>query len=115
MDNRVFKIETRNNWHENATIGKYFGSVLDKNDGFIHLSSLAQLGQTLSLYFAEVKNLIIVEIDADYYGELMKWELSRGGALFPHLYGELLFDSVRKIYDVEYNDGIAQLPRELRS
>lgn len=114
MDNRAFKIETRDNWHENAKIGKYFGSALDKKDGFIHLSTIEQLGQTLSLYFAEVKNLIIAEIDADYYGDLMKWELSRGGALFPHLYGELVFESVRKIYEVEYNDGIAQIPMELR-
>jgi len=114
MDNRVFKIETRDNWHENASIGKYFGSTLDKKDGFIHLSTLSQLGQTLSLYFAEIKNLIIVEIYADYYGDLMKWELSLGGALFQHLYGELVFESVRKIYDVEYIDGISQIPMELR-
>lgn len=113
MKNSVFKIETRARWHENANKGVYFGSQLDKSDGFIHLSTLGQVAQTFALYFQGVSDLIIVEIDADFFGENIKWEKSRNGELFPHLYGILEMEAVRKIHEVEYNGDNMRLPKSL--
>ena len=69
--------------------GEFSGSDLDHRDGFIHLSSRKQVAGTLERHFAGVADLVIVEIDANAIAASVRWEVSRGGELFPHLYGRL--------------------------
>ena len=86
---RVYKILTHRAWEEAETSGAYIGSPLDLKDGFIHLSTAAQAGETARLHFRGQSDLIIVGFDADAFGDVLKWEPSRGGQLFPHLFEAL--------------------------
>ena len=64
-------------------------------DGYIHLSTSGQLDETLAKHFAGQENLVVAEIDLDALGETVRWETSRGGQLFPHIYGVLPMGAVR--------------------
>lgn len=83
---RVYKILAAADWAKAEAEGRYEGSALDLQDGFIHLSTAAQAGQTARLYFSGIEGLSIVSFDADRLGPDLKWEPSRGGELFPHLF-----------------------------
>jgi uncharacterized protein (DUF952 family) len=85
----AFKIETEANWDRALARGTYPGSALDVKDGFIHLSSADQVAETLALYFAGQTGLVLIEVDLAALGEAVVWEASRGGAMFPHIYGPL--------------------------
>jgi uncharacterized protein (DUF952 family) len=86
---RVYKILTRRAWEEAGVSGAYIGSPLDLKDGFIHLSTAAQAGETARLHFRGQSDLIIVGFDAEAFGDVLRWEPSRGGQLFPHLFEAL--------------------------
>ena len=86
---RVFKILPEAEWAEAQARGHYAGSALDQADGFVHLSDAAQAGETLRLHFAGQPDLVMVGFEAEDLGPELKWEASRGGALFPHLYAPL--------------------------
>jgi len=86
---QVFKILTRADWEAASTAGVFTGAAVDLKDGFIHLSAEEQWRKTLRLHFADQRDLVLVEFDAEALGPALKWEPSRGGALFPHLYGPL--------------------------
>jgi uncharacterized protein (DUF952 family) len=64
-------------------------------DGFIHFSTAAQVRETAAKHFAGTEDLMLIAVDADALGDGLKWEVSRGGDLFPHLYGELSLAAVR--------------------
>ncbi len=85
----VYKILTRRAWEEAEVSGAYIGSPLDLKDGFIHLSTAAQAEETARLHFRGQADLIIVGFVADAFGETLRWEASRGGQLFPHLFKAL--------------------------
>lgn len=89
----IFKILTAEQWRQFQTDGVFNGSADDLRDGFIHLSTREQIAGTLQKHFAGQTGLVIAAIDERKLGAL-KWEPSRGGALFPHLYGPLPFDAV---------------------
>ena len=72
----------------------YQGAAVDRRDGYIHFSTGAQLAETAAKHFAGASDLVLVAVDADALGAALRWEPSRGGALFPHLYGALAFDCV---------------------
>jgi uncharacterized protein (DUF952 family) len=74
--------------------GAFMGSAVDHADGFIHLSTADQLTETVDKHFAGQSSLWVVTVDLAAEGQLVKWEPSRGGALFPHLYGALLLETV---------------------
>jgi uncharacterized protein (DUF952 family) len=74
--------------------GVFEGAPVDIADGYIHLSTAAQLAETLDKHFAGRDNLVIAAIDLPAFGPAVKWEVSRGGALFPHLYAKLTWDKV---------------------
>jgi len=94
--------------------GAYEGEAHDKADGFIHASTLAQLADTLSLHYAEAEKLAVAEIDASALGETLKYEKSRGGELFPHIYGVLPFEAVIAVHLLGRDeDGAWRLPAEL--
>ena len=85
----IYKVCGAADWAAAASSGRYDGSADDARDGFIHFSTAAQLSGTLAKHFAGREDLVAVAVDAGALGEALKWEPSRGGDLFPHLYGAL--------------------------
>ena len=90
----IYKICTTAEWDEASRAGVYRGSAVDRRDGFIHFSTAEQAAETAAKWFAGQRDLVLVAVDAATLGERLKWEPSRGGALFPHLYGVLPLDAV---------------------
>lgn len=91
----AFKIFTANQWAQFQADGIFHGALVDIADGYIHLSTSDQVQGTLEKHFAGQDGLVIAEIDLTALHDLIKWEPSRGGALFPHIYGSLPMDAVR--------------------
>jgi uncharacterized protein (DUF952 family) len=85
----IYKISPNVLWAEAERAGVFRGAAVDARDGFIHFSSAAQVREAAATYFAGAKDLMLIAVDADALGDALKWEPSRGGDLFPHLYGEL--------------------------
>ena len=85
----IYKICPRSAWQSAVEQGSYAGSADDLRDGFIHLSTAAQVRATAAKYFTGVTGLVLVAVDPAALGEHLKWEPARGGQLFPHLYGNL--------------------------
>jgi uncharacterized protein (DUF952 family) len=88
----IYKICERPEWQEAQ---RYSGSAVDRRDGFIHFSTATQAVETAEKHFAGQTNLMLIAVDADVLGAALKWEPSRGGALFPHLYGAMPLAAVR--------------------
>lgn len=86
---RVYKILPRAEWEAARAAGRFEGSAVDLQDGFIHLSTAAQAAETARRHFAGRPGLVVVELEAGDLGPALKWEPSRGGDLFPHLYAPL--------------------------
>jgi uncharacterized protein (DUF952 family) len=95
--NLIYKICTAAEWREAERAGVYRGSEADRGDGFIHFSTAAQAAETAAKWFAGQRDLVLVAVDGDALGDRLKWEPSRGGALFPHLYGELDARAVTRV------------------
>ena len=93
----IYKICTAAEWREAERAGAYCGSAVDRRDGFIHFSTAEQAVETAAKHFAGQRDLVLVSVDAEALGTRLKWEPSRGGALFPHLYGELGLTAVRGV------------------
>lgn len=93
----IYKICPAAEWYAAAAAGAYRGSVVDLRDGFIHFSTSAQLVETLRRHFTGQRDLVLVAVDPDDLGSRLRWEPSRGGDLFPHLYGELLVSLARHV------------------
>ena len=91
----IYKILPATLWAEAMSSGSFRGSPLDLADGFIHFSTAAQVRDTAAKHFAGIQDLVLVAVDADLLGTALEWEPSRGGALFPHLYGPLPLTAVR--------------------
>jgi uncharacterized protein (DUF952 family) len=85
----IYKICEQAAWQAAEQAGLYRGSALDLHDGFIHFSTAAQVAETAARHFAQQSNLMLVAVDGDALGPALKWEPSRGGDLFPHLYATL--------------------------
>lgn len=85
----AFKILTAEQWAQFQTDGVFKGAPVDLADGYIHLSTQDQVQGTLDKHFAGQEGLVIAEVDLAYVHDSIKWEVSRGGALFPHVYGDL--------------------------
>ncbi len=93
----IYKICTASEWREAERAGVYCGSAVDHRDGFIHFSTAEQAVETAAKWFAGQRNLVLVAVDAGALSDRLKWEPSRGGALFPHLYGDLQLADVRRV------------------
>ena len=85
----AYKILTADQWALFQTDGVFTGAPVDLADGYIHMSTAEQLNETLAKHFAGQSGLVIATIDLSQLGDALKWEVSRGGALFPHYYGAL--------------------------
>lgn len=96
----IYKICPASAWREAERQGAYRGSADDLRDGFIHFSTAAQVPGTAAKHFVGQSGLFLIAVDADALGDRLKWEPSRGGDLFPHLYGELDPGAVLKVMDM---------------
>ncbi|MDH3262494.1 MAG: DUF952 domain-containing protein [Paracoccaceae bacterium] len=90
----IFKIFRRPEWDALRAAGATQGAPVDLSDGFIHFSTAEQVAETAAKHFAAESDLVLVAVEADRLGAALKWEPSRGGALFPHLYRPLSLDDV---------------------
>jgi len=96
---RIYKILPRAEWAAAQQAGRFEGSAVDHADGYIHFSTAAQAPETARRYFSGLTDLVVLEVEADDLGAALKWEPSRGGDLFPHLYGALAADQVRAVHE----------------
>ena len=85
----IFKICPENIWRAAEDAGAFAGSPIDRGDGFIHFSTAAQAAETAARHFSGQADLVLVAVEAEALGDALRYEPSRGGALFPHLYGPL--------------------------
>ena len=93
----VYKICPATLWREAQALGTFRGSDVDRRDGFIHFSTAAQVTETAAKHFAGMADLLLLHVDAGRLGPALKWEPSRGGALFPHLYADLDLTAVVRV------------------
>ncbi len=111
----IYKIFRGAEWDEARAADRFAGSPVDLQDGFIHFSTAAQAAETAARHFAGVSGLVLAEIDPDRLGAPLIWEPSRGGALFPHLYGALPLSAVVRTWILPLDpDGRHRLPAGLR-
>lgn len=107
----IYKICPAAAWREAERQGVYRGSSDDRRDGFIHFSASSQVAETANRHFAGQRELLLIAVDADALGTALRWEPSRGGDLFPHLYGELDLGAVTAVLEMrERSDGGHDLP-----
>jgi len=92
----IYKICTKAEWQTAIAAGEFVGSKADLKDGFIHFSTAEQLKETATKHFSGQTDLVLVDIDPIRLGSALKWESSRKGDLFPHLYTSLPTDAARK-------------------
>ncbi len=111
MSDLVYKICSTAMLQEARGRGRFHGSADDIRDGFIHLSAGHQVAGTLAKYFAGQSDLVLLAVDPERLGERLRWEISRGGELFPHLYGPLGLDHVVSVEELALQeDGTHRLP-----
>ena len=91
---KIYKILPRSEWDAARATGAFVGSAVDLADGFIHFSGHDTAPRTAELYFKGQADLMLLTVEADDLGAALKWEASRGGALFPHLFRPLAVDEV---------------------
>jgi len=90
----IYKILPASLWAAAQDEGRFRGSAVDFGDGFIHFSTADQVRETAAKHFAGERDLVLLQVDAESLGAPLKWEVSRGGALFPHLYADLKLEHV---------------------
>jgi len=95
MSQFIYKITPQALWREAEANGRFTGAPIDLTDGFIHFSTVAQVRETAAKHFSGQTDLLLVAIDGASLGPALKYEVSRGGALFPHLYGVLELKAVK--------------------
>jgi uncharacterized protein (DUF952 family) len=100
----IYKLLTVQEWQAAKEAGEFAGSAFDQADGFVHFSTAEQVVQTAALHFTGQRGLAMLTVDADDLGEALRWEPSRGGDLFPHLYAPLKVSAV--VAEVDLPDGI---------
>jgi uncharacterized protein (DUF952 family) len=106
----AYKVLTRDQM-EALEQGAFKGAPVDLSDGYIHLSTAGQLAETLDKHFAGQSGLWLAAVDLEALGEAVKWEESRGGQFFPHIYGDLPLSAVTAYSELHYEaDGALRLP-----
>ena len=111
MATHIFKVLTGAELKVARATGRFEGSADDRRDGFIHLSAADQLEGTLAKHFAARPDLVLLTVDVGMLGAALRWEPSRGGALFPHLYAPLPMTAVRAVAPLTLDDaGRHRLP-----
>ena len=95
MPATIYKICDAALWREAERVGVFVGAPVDRADGYIHFSTAEQVRETAARHFAGKDSLLLVAVDADALAPALRYEPSRGGALFPHLYGPLPVSAAR--------------------
>src|SRR5689334_1905296 len=107
----IYKICQRALWREAERDGVFRGAPVDRADGYIHFSTAGQVRETAAKHFAGQDDLLLVAVDVAALGPALRWEPSRGGALFPHLYGDLPLECVRSTQPLRLGgDGVHLFP-----
>ena len=109
MTQTIYKIVPQALWREAEAAGRFLGAPVDHADGFIHFSTAAQVAETAARHFAGQDGLLLVAVDAERLGPALRYETSRGGALFPHLYGALDLDAVAWVAPLPLGPGGAHV------
>jgi len=111
MSNIIYKICPRPLWDEAEKAGRFDGASIDLTDGFIHFSTAGQAAETAAKHFAGQRDLVLIAVDGARLGDALKYEVSRGGALFPHLYAPLSMPDVLWVKPLPLGpDGAHQFP-----
>lgn len=106
----IYKIFRAPEWQALQAAGETAGAPIDLSDGFIHFSTAEQAAETAAKHFAGVEGLWLAAVEADALGDALKWEVSRGGALFPHLYRRLALAEVTWCEPLPLADGAHVFP-----
>lgn len=93
----IYKITPEAPWREAERAGRFDGAPVDLRDGFIHFSTAEQVRETAARHFAGAEGLLLVSVDPAAFGTALRYEPSRGGAFFPHLYAPLPMSAVRRV------------------
>ena len=110
----IYKICPAQDWAQAIEQRSYTGSPVDRKDGFIHFSTGPQVAGTLAKYYAEANDLVLVAVNTAEFGEALRFERARDGALFPHLYASLPLDAVCWVKPLTRGaDGVFVLPPDL--
>lgn len=110
----IYKILRADEWADLQRLGQTDGAPVDVSDGFIHFSTAAQVAETLRRHFAGVQGLMLLGFDPKALGPALRWEPSRGGDLFPHLYAPLRLADVQTVQTIGLNAaGAHTLPGDL--
>ena len=114
MSECIYKLFRQKEWQAVENVKEFLGSADDLRDGFIHFSAASQVRTTFDRYFATEHNPILAAIDTSVLGDALKWEVTRGGQKFPHLYSVLKLGDVHAIFEIRRDaDGRAVFPPEI--
>lgn len=109
----IYKIFRADEFAAFESAGRTEGAPVDLSDGFIHFSTGVQVAETAAKHFAGEDDLVLLALEADALGPELKWERSRGGALFPHLYRPLTAQDVLWVRPLPLEDGRHVFPESL--
>jgi uncharacterized protein (DUF952 family) len=106
----LYKIMSKQEWESAQAQGIYEGSEVDRKDGFIHLSAAHQVRATAQKHFSGKTDLVLISVAQENLGPSLKWEASRGGDLFPHIYGPLQLNAMSEAVPLPLVNGAHQFP-----
>ncbi|MDF3415685.1 DUF952 domain-containing protein [Sulfitobacter sp. M57] len=106
----IFKIFRSEEWQVLREKGETAGAPIDLADGYVHFSTADQARETAAKHFAGAQDLFLIAVNAEAAGDALKWEVSRGDALFPHLYRTMLLEDVVWAQPLPLADGQHQFP-----
>lgn len=109
----IYKIFRADEWAALQAQGETLGAPIDLADGYIHFSTAAQAAETAAKHFAGAEGLYLIACDGEALGDALKWEVSRGGALFPHLYRPLKLADVAWAKPLPLANGAHQFPEDM--
>ncbi|MFT6089547.1 MAG: hypothetical protein ACJAWM_001377 [Sulfitobacter sp.] len=106
----IYKIFRANEWQTLRSAGTTQGAPIDVADGYVHFSTATQAAETAAKHFAGEDDLFLLAVETDRLGDAIKWEVSRGGAKFPHLYRDLQLTDIAWAQPLPLHDGAHQFP-----
>ncbi|OIQ42907.1 MAG: hypothetical protein BM560_01625 [Roseobacter sp. MedPE-SWde] len=109
----IYKIFRADEWSALQSQGETLGAPIDLSDGFIHFSTATQAAETAAKHFANVDGLFLLALEAEALGDALKWEVSRGGADFPHLYRKMQLSDVVWAKPLPLVNGVHQFPKDM--
>ena len=112
---QIYKALTGDQWDAFQADKIFKGSAVDLEDGYIHLSCASELKATLDKWYAAEPKVILIQVKVDEVETHLKYEVSRGGVEFPHLFADLPMSAVQQVWVVSSDAGVYSLPTDLNS